>query len=96
MSREQPGLARLTYRRLKSASGVEDLDALEERVAVVAEAADENTALGRPLAALLNQVEASLLPLLRAREAASAGGEAPGDEVAETVNHVMAPDPTDQ
>ena len=72
---DEPGLARLTYRRLRSAAGVADLAALEGRVDRLEPGVAESRSLDEPLAAAVARVEAALVPVLEAR-ARRADGDA--------------------
>ncbi|MEO5852558.1 MAG: hypothetical protein ABIQ15_08600 [Nocardioides sp.] len=54
-------------RRVAIGIGLADVRDLEDRLAGVIEAADENTALERPLAEQVTRLEQSLVPLLRRR-----------------------------
>lgn len=54
-------------RRVAIGIGLADVRDLEERLASVVEAADENTVLARPLAEQVARLEQSLVPLLRRR-----------------------------
>lgn len=80
---EDPGLLRTTYRRLRSASGIADLPALETRVDDLEVAVAEDAALAAPLTELVARVEASLVPLLekveenRSRRAAGGSPDVP-------------------
>ena len=75
MSTQEPGVARSAARRLKAATGATDLDLVEVRLAAVQVAVLENCDLEVPLSALLDRVEASLVPLLESRVAAIEQGE---------------------
>ena len=64
---EDPGLARLTYRRLRSAAGITDLPGLEGQVSDLEVAMAENRDLEGPLVAAVARVEQSQVPLLASR-----------------------------
>lgn len=84
MITDHPGLARQTWRRLRTASGSTDLDEVEERLDQVAEAVGENHDLTVPLAAMVARVESLVVPALERRHRPSVGGEAAADPVSET------------